>query len=101
VDGPDDRLTLPIVADSSAGGLDPRGESGLADEARSPDLVEELLLRDHPIVVPDQMGEHLEHLRFHRHRLVVAAELVAAEVELQTCEPEDHVAAPVPPSGSW
>jgi hypothetical protein len=44
VHGPDDALQAAVVADDLSSGLDLGGQSGLAHESVSPDLVQQLLL---------------------------------------------------------
>ncbi len=58
----DDLLAAAIVADGLTGGFDARRQRRLADEPITPDVVEQLVLADHPIPVLDQVTQHLEHL---------------------------------------
>ena len=61
---PDVALRLAVVAERAAGRLDPAGQRRLADESPAPHRVEQLLLGDEPVVVADQLGQDVEHLRF-------------------------------------
>ena len=58
----DDRLARPVVADGTAGGLDPARQRGLADEAVTPDRVEQLLLAHDPVGMGGEVDEHVEDL---------------------------------------
>ena len=64
VGGADGPLGPTVVADRLAGSLEPRRQGRLAHEPITPDLVEELRFGDHSIPVLDEVGEHVEHLRF-------------------------------------
>ena len=72
VHGADDALLPTVVTDRSADGLDSRREGRLRDEARPPHLLQELLLRDHPIPVLEEVAQHVEHLGLDVHGFAVA-----------------------------
>ena len=86
----DHRLARPVVADGTAGGLDPARQRGLADEPVTPDRVEQLLLADHAVGVRGQVDEHVEDLGLDGHEQAGALQLVAIEIELAVAEGEDH-----------
>ena len=86
----DHRLACPVVADGTAGGLDPARQRGLADEAVTPDRVEQLLLADHTVGMGGEVDQHVEDLGLDRHEQAGAAQLVAIEIELAVAEGEDH-----------
>ena len=88
--GTDHHLTVAVVADGAARRLDPTGERRLADEAVTPHLVEQLLLGHHPVPVGDQVGEHIEHLRFDLHDRTRVAQFERVAVEFAVTEHEDH-----------
>ena len=92
VDGLDDPLRLPVVADRAAGSLDPRREGRLRHEPVTPDRVEQLLLRHDPVAVDDQMAEQLEHLRLDVHRPGRPGQREPLVVQLELPEPEPHAA---------
>ena len=60
--GPDHPLGSAVVADRLSDLLDPGGERGLGDEPVAPYLVEQLVLRHHPLGVPHQVGQQIEGL---------------------------------------
>ena len=86
----DDGLARPVVADGAAGGLDPTRQRGLADEAVTPNRVEQLLLADDPFGMGGQVDQHVEDLGLDRHEHAGAVQLVAVEIELAVAEGEDH-----------
>ena len=90
VGGRDEPLLPPAVAESLAGRLDPARERRLAHEPVAPHVVEQLLLRDHPVGVHDQVAEDVEHLRLDPTGLARLAQLEALGVELEVLELEDH-----------
>ncbi len=90
----DDGLARPVVADGAAGGLDPTRQRGLADEAVTPDRVEQLLLADDPFGMGGQVDQHVEDLGLDRHEHAGAVQLVAVEIELAVAEGEDHTRPP-------
>ena len=53
-------------------------------------MPQQLSLRDHPIPVADEIGEHREDLRLHGPHLTRNTQLVARNVELVRSEPEPH-----------
>jgi hypothetical protein len=63
----DDPLLRTVVTDGAARRLDARRQRRLADEPVAPHVVEQLVLRDDPVAVLDEIGEHAEHLWLDRH----------------------------------
>jgi hypothetical protein len=63
----DDPLPRTVVTDGAARRLDARRHGRLADEAVAPHVVEQLVLRDDPVAVLDEIGEDAEHLWLDRH----------------------------------
>ena len=86
----DDRLPLAVVAERTAGVLDPGRERGLGHEPVAPDAVEQFLLGDHPVAMLDEEAEHVEDLGFGRHDLAVAADLASVGVHLVRAERVEH-----------
>ena len=83
-------LFPPTVVEDVASGFDTTGQSGLAHEAVSPDVVEQLLLRHRTVAVLDQVPKHVEDLRLDVARLSPPAQFEALRVELELLELEDH-----------
>ena len=79
-----------VVADGAAGRLDPARQRRLAHEPVAPHVVEQLDLADDPFPVRDEVGEHVEDLRFEPDALTVTAKLVEVGVELAAVERVDH-----------
>ncbi len=92
VDRADHLLAMPVVAHRAARRFDPARESGLADEPIAPDVVEQFMLRHHPIAMGNQMDEDIEHPRLDVDRIVTAPQLEAHRVEHVLTEPNDAVA---------
>ena len=82
---------MPVVAHRAARRLDPARESGLADEPIAPDVVEQFMLRHHPIPMGDQVDEDIEHPGLDVDRIVTAPQLEAHRVERVLTEPNDAV----------
>ena len=90
----DQPLLAAGVADRGAGGADPAGQRRQRDDAALPDGVEELVGADHPVLVADQVGEHLEDLRLDLDRAAGAPQLDALEVKDAVGEPQAQGADP-------
>jgi hypothetical protein len=86
----DQALVTPVVADRSPGGLDAARQRRLGDEPVAPDLVEQLGLRDDPVAVPDEVVEHVHHLRLDRDPLPATLELHGIGVERHVSESHPH-----------
>jgi len=63
LDGANEGLLLPPVADRSAGGIDPAVQSSVRDGAALPDLFDQLILADHPVRVPGKVDQQIKDLR--------------------------------------
>jgi hypothetical protein len=68
----DHRLGPAVVTERLTRRLDPAGQRRLGHESIAPDLVEQLLFADEPVVVLSEVGDHVEHLRLDGDRLPVA-----------------------------
>jgi len=64
VDGADEALGLPVVPEDLSRRLDAAAQRRVRDHAPVPDLLEDLFLGDHAVVMLDQQREQLDHLRF-------------------------------------
>ena len=84
------RCAAPSSPTARAGRLDPAGQRRFADEPVAPDLVQQLVLRDHPRPVGQQVGEHVEHLALDVHRDAAAAQLEPIDVDLEVREQVAH-----------
>ena len=91
VDGPDDPLISAGVAHGTACGLDPAGQRRLGDEPVTPDLVEKLGLRHHPLAIAQQIGQHVEDLGFHIDDLAGPSQLDTLDAQLAIAESDLHV----------
>jgi hypothetical protein len=87
----DDPLLPPVVAQGAAGSLDPGGQRRLGDEARSPDLLEQLLLGHHAVAMHEEVAHHFEHLRLDVDHRPGAPQLERLHVDLDVAEPERHL----------
>jgi hypothetical protein len=83
-------LSVAIVADRPARVLDPAGERRLADEAITPDLVEQLLLGHHPVAMRHEKNEDVEYLGLDVHGHSRPAQLERDSVDLSVAEGEGH-----------
>jgi hypothetical protein len=109
VERADHPLLPTAVADRPAGGLQPARQRRLGHEPAAPDLVEQLVLGDHPVPVADEVAQHLEDLRLQVAGPAAPAQLVAEEIELAVSKPVDHPArlpisstpSPRLPGASW
>jgi hypothetical protein len=86
--GADDALRRAVVAHGLAGGLDAAAQGGRGDEAMAPDLVQQLVPRDEPLPVLEQMAQHVEDLGLDGAHLASPAELALARVQLAVAEGE-------------
>jgi hypothetical protein len=90
-DGADQRLARTIVADRLARRVDPAGERGLGHAAPVPDLVDQLVLADHPVAVFHEVHDQVENLRLHGNRNLLAAQLAPVGIEKVIPEQKLHV----------
>ena len=88
--GPDHPLSVAVVAERPPDLLDPAGDGRLADETAAPDPVHQLLFRNHPITVRDEIGQHIERLGLQRHRNTAPPHLEQGRVELQIAAEREH-----------
>jgi hypothetical protein len=56
-----------------------------------PDLVDQLVLADHPVAVLHEMNDEVENLRFHGNRNLLAAQLAPVGIEKVVPEQKLHV----------
>ena len=84
--GPDVALRFPVIAKGPTRRLDPTGQRRLTDEPATPHRIEQFLLGDHPVVVADQLVEHVEHLRLDPDHLGAASQFKPADVEHEIIE---------------
>ena len=92
---PDEALRFAVVAERPPGRLDPAGQRRLTDEPPAPDRVEQLFFGDAPLVVADELGQDVEHLRLDADHLVTVAQFVALGVEDETVEAPHAGVAPI------
>ncbi|MEY9551531.1 hypothetical protein ABIF67_005596 [Bradyrhizobium japonicum] len=90
-DGTDQRLVRAAVADRLARCVDPAGQGGFGDAAPVPDLVDQLILADHPVTVLHEVDDEVEDLRLHGHGNLLAAQLAPVGVEKVVPEHKLHV----------
>jgi hypothetical protein len=83
-------LRATVVAECTPGALDPTRQSGLANEAATPNGVEELVLGDHALMIADQLRHDIEHLRLHPDRNSVAAQLEPRNIQNEVIEVPHH-----------
>lgn len=91
MDGLDDGLADPVVADDPAGGLDSARKRRLADETIAPDVVEQLGLRHDTLTVRHEVPEYLEHLRLDVQRLTGPLQQEPIGIEHEVPEREPHL----------
>jgi hypothetical protein len=82
--------STPTIAYGFTRGANTIGKRPITDELVSPDLFEEGLFRDYMIVVLNEVGQQIEHLRFNLDGLSPIAELIAIGVELIITKDVDH-----------
>jgi hypothetical protein len=82
--------STPTIAYGFTRGANAIGKRPITDELVSPDLFEEGLFRDYMIVVLNEVGQQIEHLRFNLDGLPPIAELIAIGVELIITKDVDH-----------
>jgi len=88
--GPDHAHVLLAFADRHAGEAHRARERALAGRDVAPDRIEQLLLTDRALVVPEQEEQQLEHLGLHRDGLAAPGQLEALGVEHAVGEAEAH-----------
>jgi hypothetical protein len=93
-DGLDQALLLAIVPDHLARGVDVAGEGRFGDDARTPDLLQQIVLADDPVAAHNEIGEEIENLRANRDRLGLPQQFPAVEIKHKVGEQELHFGAP-------
>ena len=87
----DESLRLTIVPERPAHLLDPARHGRLAHKSTAPDRVHQLFLGDDTIVVPHEVEQDVERLRFQGYGLAVATYLEQGLVELDVVsQPNRH-----------
>lgn len=82
-------LLLARIADQLSHRLDTAAERGLRDEATMPDLVEQFVLRNNPIMMGNQVVQHVKHLRLNRKCLAGTTHLEPGGIQLKPCKSVD------------
>src|SRR5262245_22731309 len=83
-------LRAPVVPERPARHGDTALQRGIADKTLRPQMGEELLTRDHPVRVGQEIGEHLENLAVERDQASRATEFVAARIQRTVLEDVAH-----------
>jgi len=91
VDGTDESPGAAVIADRLPRRLDSAGQRRLGDEAIAPDRVQQLALGHDTVSLPNEHGEHVEHLRLDWLDLATAPKLVSVEIEFAAVEVEDQI----------
>ena len=89
VDRANDPLRLAVIANDAAGGLYPGGHRAFRYDAPVPDLVDDLVLRDHAFAISGEEDQQREYLRLDMDALSARAQLETARIQLEPLEPED------------
>ncbi len=87
-DGLNRSLQFAAVAERLAGGTDVIAEGGVGDLAPVPDRLEQLLARQHPVAMADQVHEQVEHLGLNGDRHVPVDDPVAGRIDDVFADPE-------------
>ncbi len=90
---PDQRLALAVVADRRAGRMNPAIERRLAHQPLAPDRIHQLIPRDRPRPVLDEIEQYLADLRLEGHRHARARQLQAMGIETAIREAEKQATA--------
>ena len=90
VDRLDERLPVAVVANRLPGSIDPAAESRLRYDPPVPDRLEQFLLADDPVPVPQQMYQQIVDLWLHVHDLTSSSQLLTIEIDLTFGEGEVH-----------
>jgi hypothetical protein len=86
VQRPDEDLIVSVVAKRAPGAIDSAGERGLRDDPAIPDLLDQLILADDPVMVTHQVDDEIENLGLNMERFPKPAQLLLAEVNLEISE---------------
>jgi hypothetical protein len=82
VQGLDGALHPPAIPKRLANRHDALGQDGITDELVWPDVCEQFVLGDHTMAVVDQVGKHIEDLRFESAGLPVMTQFIQMRIEL-------------------
>ena len=63
MNGPDHLLPGTVVVHGPARRSDATGDAGIRHRPSLPDRLDDLILGDHPVMVPDEMDQKGKHLR--------------------------------------
>src|SRR6185312_9486925 len=80
--GLDPFLTLAVIADGAAGGLDAAGDGRVRHDAAVPHRLDQLVLGDEAAGIACEIGNKFEHLRFDRRERAAAPQLESLQVDL-------------------
>ena len=86
----DQHLSVAIVADGLARGVDAATERGLRHDPPIPNGIEQFVLADDAVAVVDQVQQQIIDLRLHMHDFARAAQFLAAQVDLMAGENKAH-----------
>ena len=86
----DDLLVVPGVVDGLPRGLDSAAEGQFRNEAPLPDFLIELVLRDCPVAVLQEIAQEVEDLRLDGPEDALAAQFVPLRVQLGIAKSVDH-----------
>ncbi len=95
----DQRLSVTIVADGLACGVDPAAERGLRYDPPIPNGIEQFVLADDAVAVMDQVQQQIIDLGFHVHDFTRAPQFLETQVDLMAGENKAHGLFPLHVSG--
>ena len=87
---PNHPLISSVVTDRLPDRFDPARQRRFGHEPVLPDAVEELLFRNDPLTLLDQMNQHGEHLRLHFDQVTRPSDLMGSDVDRHVREPNHH-----------
>ncbi len=88
----DELLRLAVIAERLPRRFHAARHGRVRDDAAVPDLLDDLVLRDHALAVLDQEREQREDLGLEVTALPSDAQLDGGEIQLELTEPVDHAA---------
>src|SRR5262252_6768552 len=105
-DRPDKALLLAGVADGLANRVDVTGDRRFRHDSAAPYCLQQVVLANDAVAVPDEMQQQVEDLRPDRHDSRAMCELPAFRVQHVAAKRELHVGTPwpsasVPLPGNW
>src|SRR5262245_22255979 len=92
--GLDQSLFGTTVADGPTGGAHPARDRLVRDDPAVPDDLDQFVLADDAVPVPDEVGQDVEDLRFNVRGFAKAMQLTPVAIELAVREGEGHSPAP-------